>query len=278
MHFWKMSGAGNDFIMINNIKEAIPEEKFPGMAIKLCQRHVSIGADGIMVVEKSAKADIRARIFNANGSEAEMCGNGVRCIARFAWEEKLAGNPVRIETKAGYTEAERISSREYRGKLQSYTCLREGGKAVVNGREYSYTYMDIGNPGVPHIVVPVKDLLKADQEMLFKDGKSLRYHSDFPKGANVNFCDLIDDKTVDVLTWERGVEDFTFACGTGSSSVVIALRVQNKVGPGTVSVKIPGGILKVDLVEKAKNDFDIYLAGDTNIIVKGEIFDEDLLL
>ena len=276
MYFWKMSGAGNDFIMINNTKESIPKEKFPAIARRLCQRHISIGADGIMVAEKTAEADIKAMIFNADGSEAEMCGNGVRCFARFAWEEKLAGNPMRIETKAGCTEVERITNREYKGKLQSISGIREGGKAVVNGREYSYTYMEVGKPGLPHIVVPVKNLKNADRETLFKDGKSLRYYSDFPNGTNVNFCDVIDDKTVELLTWERGVEDFTFACGTGSVSTVMALRRQKKVGAGTVSLRSPGGVLKVDLVEKAGNDFDVYLAGDTNIVCKGEVTDEDL--
>ena len=278
MYFWKMSGAGNDFIMINNIRESIPREKFPAMARELCQRHLSIGADGIMVVEKSTEADIKAMIFNADGSEAEMCGNGTRCIARYAWEEKLAGNPVRLETKAGFTEVERITSREYKAKLQSISELKTGGKATVNGREYSYTYAEVGKPGAPHIVVPLTDLRNADREMLFKDGKSLRHHSDFPKGTNVNFCQVIDDKNVELLTWERGVEDFTYACGTGSVSTVIALRLQKMISSRTVNVKVPGGILKVELVEKTGNDYDVYLSGDTNIVCKGEILDEDLLI
>lgn len=277
MNFWKMSGAGNDFIMINNSKEKIPKEKFPAIARRLCQRHISIGADTIMVIEKSTEADVKALMFNADGSEAEMCGNGVRCIARYAWEEKMAGNPVRIETIAGLTEIERITNREYRGKFQSLSVFKPGGKAAVNGKEYSYTYVELGNPGVPHIMVPVGNLRNVDRDNLFKDGYSLRHLSDFPKGANVNFYEILDDKTVDLVTWERGVEAFTFACGTGTVSTVLALKLQKMIASDMVKVMVPGGILKVELFEKAENDYDVFLSGDTNIVCKGEVTDEDLI-
>ena len=282
-----MSGTGNDFIMINNIKEKIPLEKFPALARKLCERHLSLGADGIMVVEKpagtAANADIRAIIYNADGTEAEMCGNGIRCIARYAWEEKLAGNPVRMETKAGYAEAERLSKREYKVKLQNPSVIKPPARATVNGREYDYTYIELGKPGLPHIVVPVKDLQKIDREILHIDGKSLRYHSDFPRGTNVNFCEPVDDKTVELLTYERGVEDFTYACGTGSGVTALVLRLQKKVGADTVTIKVPGGVLKVELFKNTNSkticdDYDIYLIGGTNIVCKGDVEDEDIVV
>ena len=284
MFFWKMSGAGNDFIIINNMREHIPAERFPVIARRLCERHLSIGADGIMVVEKAESPDagIKVRIFNADGSEAEMCGNGVRCIARYVYEENLSASPVRIEAKAGLTGVERLSKREYKVKLQNASLVKTGGAAVVNGQEYPYTYIELGNPGIPHIVVPFTGLRNADRDALRIIGRALRYHGDFPKGANVNFFEIIDSHAVELLTYERGVEDFTYACGTGSGSTALALKLQNLVSAGTLSLKVPGGLLQVELVRKAggseATDYDIYLIGDTNIIYKGEVLDENFAI
>ena len=285
MFFWKMSGTGNDFIIVNNIKEQIPLEKFPIIARKLCERHLSVGADGIMVVERAASeaADIRAVVFNADGSEAEMCGNGIRCIARYAWEEKLAANPVRIEAKAGYTEVERLSRREYKVKLQNATLVKPEASAMVNGRTFAYTYLELGDPGLPHIVVPIKNLRNADRDILRIDGRSLRNHSDFSRGANVNFYQKINGDTVELLTYERGVEDFTYACGTGSGSTALVLRLQNIVSADVVKLRVPGGLLKVELVKNKQGstdggNYDIFLSGDTNIVYKGDLYDEDFMM
>jgi diaminopimelate epimerase len=239
-----------------------------------------------MVVERaeSAAADIKVRIFNADGSEAEMCGNGVRCAARFAYEEGLAGNPVRIEAKAGLTEVTRLSTRMYKVKLQDASVFRTGGKAEVNGREYPYTYLELGSPGIPHIVVPAENLSGADRGALRLAGQGLRSHADFPKGTNVNFYKIIDNETVELLTYERGVEDFTYACGTGSGSTALALRLQNLLASDTVKLRVPGGLLKVELVKKADgpmadnaSGYSIFLSGDTNIIYKGDVLDEDFV-
>jgi diaminopimelate epimerase len=280
MYFWKMNGAGNDFIVVNNIKEQIPESRMPDLARKLCHRHLSIGGDGVMFVEQAADADISMRIFNADGSEAEMCGNGLRCIARYAWEEKLADNPINVQTKAGAAVAQRLSKREYKTRLQGITLVKNLATVTVNGREYTYTYVEIGNPGLPHIVVPVNDLQKQDRQMLHLDGASLRHHSNFPKGTNVNFCEALDASSVDLLTYERGVENFTYACGTGSGAVAFVLRMQNAVNSDTIKLNVPGGLLRVELVKNSPGnnaeDFDIYLTGDTNIVCKGDITDEDL--
>ncbi|MDR0495991.1 MAG: diaminopimelate epimerase [Treponema sp.] len=286
MFFWKMNGTGNDFIIINNIKEKVPFEKFPAIAQKLCERHLSIGADGIMVVEKpeSDAADIKAHIFNADGSEAEMCGNGIRCIARYVWEEKLGGNPVKIDAKAGYVEVERLSKREYKVKLQNASVVKSGGTADINGWEYLYTYLELGNPGIPHIVVPMPPLIKTDRDALRTIARQLRYYKDFPKGANVNFYEQISADTVELITYERGVEDFTYACGTGSGSTALALYMQKIVTSNRVNLKVPGGLLKVELapceatVQTGDDTYNIYLIGDTNIICKAEVLDEDLVL
>jgi diaminopimelate epimerase len=279
MFFWKMSGAGNDFIIINNIRERIPAERFPAIARRLCERHLSIGADGIMVVEKaeSPAADIRALIFNADGSEAEMCGNGVRCIARYAYEEKLTAGPARIEAKAGLTAVERLSKRTYKVQLQRASLVKTGGTAVADGREYPYVYVELGNPGIPHAVVPFAGLRDADRNALRIIGRALRFHGDFPKGANVNFYEIVDCRTVELLTYERGVEDFTYACGTGAGASALALRLRNLVSAGTLNLRVPGGLLQVELSGggAAAADYGIYLIGDTNVIYTGEALDED---
>jgi len=278
MYFWKMNGAGNDFIVINNIKEKIPESLMPKLARKLCHRHLSIGADGVMFVEQAADADITMRIFNADGSEAEMCGNGLRCISRYAWEEKLAGNPILVQTKAGLAQAERLSKREYKTKLQNITLVKDKASIMVNGRDYTYTYVEMGNPGLPHIVVPVNNLNKQERQTLFLDGSSLCHHSNFPKGTNVNFCEVLDEGSVELLTYERGVENFTYACGTGSGATAFVLRRQNAVNSNTIKLKVPGGLLTAELVKnhEAANagGFDLYLTGDTNIVCKGNVVDD----
>ncbi|GHU15323.1 diaminopimelate epimerase [Spirochaetia bacterium] len=278
MVFCKMQGAGNDFIIINNIKQEIPREKFPEMAKRLCTRKLSIGADGLMVVEKPQRGgDIRMCLFNADGSEAEMCGNGARCISRYAYEEGIAREHITIETIAGEVAAERLSKRSYKIKLQRAGLIKEGHTVEVSGKKYEYTYIELGDPGVPHIVVEMPGLKDLDREELRVLGRQLRYHPDFPKGANVNFYQILDGNSVLLLTYERGVEDFTLACGTGSGSTALSLKLQGKLSGDSLKLKVPGGLLIVDLKQAGEREYDLYLTGDTNIIAKGEILDEDLI-
>ncbi|GHU69640.1 diaminopimelate epimerase [Spirochaetia bacterium] len=278
MVFCKMQGAGNDFIIINNIKQEIPGEKFPEMAKRLCTRKLSIGADGLMVVEKPQKGgDIRVRLINADGTDAEMCGNGVRCIARYVNEEGIAGEHITIEAAAGDVEAERLSKRSYKIKLQRAGVVKEARTADVGGKKYAYTYIELGNPGIPHIVVEMPGLKDLDREELRVLGRKLRYHPDFPKGANVNFYQILDGNSVLLLTYERGVEDFTLACGTGSGSTALSLKLQGKLSGDNLKLNVPGGLLIVDLKQAGEREYDLYLTGDTNIIAKGEILDEDLI-
>jgi diaminopimelate epimerase len=277
MFFCKMQGAGNDFIIINNIEEGIPPQKFPQMAKRLCARKLSIGADGLMVVEKAQEGgNIRMRLFNADGSEAEMCGNGARCISRYAYEEGIAGEHITIETIAGNVEAERLSARSYRIKLQRAGVITEGRTVEAAGKKYKYTYIELGNPGVPHIVVEIPGLKDLDKDPLRTLGRQLRYHKDFPKGANVNFYELINSNSVLLLTYERGVEDFTLACGTGSGSTALSLKLGGKLPGNSLELNVPGGLLTVDLKQAEGGEYDLYLTGDTNIIARGEVLDEDL--
>ncbi|GHV91676.1 diaminopimelate epimerase [Spirochaetia bacterium] len=277
MVFCKMQGAGNDFIIFNNIKQEIPQEKFPEMAKRLCTRKLSIGADGLMVVEPPERGgDIKVRLINADGTDAEMCGNGVRCMGRYVYEEGIAGERITIEAAAGDVAVERLSKRSYKIKLQRAAVIKEGRTVEVSGKKYEYTYIELGNPGIPHIVVEMPGLKDLDKEDLRVLGRQLRYHPDFPKGANVNFYQALDSNSVVLLTYERGVEDFTLACGTGSGSTALSLKLRGKLQGDSLKLNVPGGLLVVDLKQADGGEYDLYLTGDTNIIAKGEILDEDL--
>ena len=276
MKFWKMNGAGNDFLIVNNMEEKIPLEKYPAIVKVLCERHLSIGADGFMVLESSNQADYKMLFYNSDGSLGEMCGNGARCIARYGYENGLAGETQVIETTAGIVKGQRISQRLYKVRLNDPSIL-ERRDIEVDGINYECYYVELGDPGIPHAVVPMKDLKNCDETKLFDLGRKMRYHEKFSKGANVNFFEIVGEDHLFERTWERGVEDFTYACGTGTGSVVTAMTLLGKVSGKGVKVDMTGGQLIID-VEHAGNCVEnIYLTGPTNIVCKGEITDEELV-
>ena len=275
MKFWKMNGAGNDFIIIDNRVEKISHDKLPQVAKTLCERHLSIGADGFMVVETSAKADYRMIFFNSDGSVGEMCGNGARCIARYGYENKLAGDVQRVETDSGVVVGHRIEKRLYKVRLNNVTLL-ERRDLDVDGKLYECTYVELGTPGLPHAVVPIDGLADYPHDKLFELGRKMRYHEAFPKGANVNFYEIVEKDHVTVRTWERGVEDFTYACGTGSGSVATVLTLAGKASGRNVKIDMPGGQLIIDVERTGEHIDNLYLTGPTNIVCKGEVTDEEL--
>ena len=277
MKFWKMNGAGNDFIIVNNMEEKVPVEKYPDIIRLLCERNMSIGADGFMVVEKSDKADYKMLFYNSDGSVGEMCGNGARCISRYGYETGLAGETQIIETTAGIVKGQRISQRLYKVRLNDPSIL-ERRDIEVDGVTYECYYVELGNPGIPHAVVPMKDLKHYDEARLFDLGRKMRYHEKFPKGANVNFFEIIGEDHLFERTWERGVEDFTYACGTGTGSVVAAMTLLGKVSGKEVKVDMTGGQLVIDVDHTGDRIDNLYLTGPTNIVIKGEVTDEDLVL
>lgn len=281
MKFTKMQGTGNDFIIINNMQEKLSVTELGALAKRICTRRLSIGADGLMAVdEPTAGGDYKMRFYNADGSIGEMCGNGARCIARYGYEKGLAGTTQRIETTAGRVTAERIDKRMYRIRLNPISRINMDEKILIEGKELTYSYVELGNPGLPHIVVEISGLSAGDKEKLRKPGKQLRYSEKFPKGANVNFYEVTGDDALTVLTYERGVEDFTMACGTGAGSVVSVLAEKNLVTGKEVSVSVPGGKLTVTAVRDPESSRikDIFLTGPTNIVAEGIIRDEDLFL
>ena len=277
MRFWKMNGAGNDFIVLNNLTERLPAEVFPQLARVLCERHLSIGADGLMVVDAPTQGgDYRMRFFNSDGSVGEMCGNGARCICRYGYENGLAGERQTVETTAGIVTGERIDRRLYRVRLNDPTTVRLDCPVEVDGAAWPCAYVELGNPGLPHAVVPYPNLREADETQLRELGRKLRWHPAFPKGANVNFYELIGPDHVYERTFERGVEDFTYACGTGTGSVVTVLTLLGQVSGRNVRVDMTGGTLIIDTERDQSRIAGLFLTGPTNVVCQGEVTDEDL--
>ena len=270
--FYKLQGAGNDFILIDKQELNFASEQLTKFAARVCTRRVSVGADTLIAVEAArGSGDFYARFFNADGSEAEMCGNGARCVARWAFETGIAKEKMIIETIAGDVPAERLDKRTYRVQLNSPTVF-EGDKVIqIDGKSVTVDYVELGDPGIPHLVVHLADLAMTELETILDFARKLRNHPAFEKGANVNFYDLLSDQTVVERTYERGVEDFTLACGTGTGSTAYALTKKGLVKSDPVVIEVLGGQLQVNVVEN-----DLYLIGDTNMVVKGTILDEDL--
>ena len=197
MQFWKMNGAGNDFIILNNLNEHLPQSSFPLLARTLCERHLSIGADGLMVVDAPTQGgDYRMWFYNSDGSLGEMCGNGARCICRYGYENRLAGEIQTVETTAGLVTGLRIDRRLYRIRLNDPTTVQLDIPIEIDGVRYTGSYLELGNPGLPHAVIPYHDLAQADENELRELGRAIRHYKAFPKGANVNFYELTGEDEV----------------------------------------------------------------------------------
>ncbi|HCS11019.1 MAG TPA: diaminopimelate epimerase [Clostridiales bacterium] len=278
MEFYKMQGAGNDFIIINNMKLNIPADKLPAIAKKLCQRKVSIGADGFMVVDyPEGDADFKMRFFNRDGSIGEMCGNGARCISRYAYKNKIAGKKMTFETGAGIVNSEILVGRLVKVLLNNPEVIRLYNDIEIDGINYECSYIELGAPGLPHAVVKY-NLKQADVNKLREEGIKIRYYDGFTKGANVNFFEVLNENTALVKTYERGVEDFTLACGTGSASTAAALILKGYLKGNTVKIINDGGELFIE-VEKTDNKINkLFLIGTTNIVAIGKVMDEDLII
>ena len=273
MRFTKMNGAGNDFIIVENLRGELDEQKLSKLARTLCDRRMSIGADGLMaIVPAKADADFGMLFFNCDGTLGEMCGNGARCICRYGYETGLAGETQTIETTAGLVTGTRIDAKNYRIRLPDPVNLQYLA-LDVDGQKVGCMYLELGNPGIPHAVVQYPGLREADEQALFEFGRKLRYHPAFPKGANVNFLEKTGENRFYERTWERGVEDFTYACGTGTGASVYALAEKRRCGDHA-EVEVKGGLLIVDIVRDGKKCRDLLLTGPASMVCTGEIFDE----
>lgn len=271
MKFTKMQGAGNDFIIIDNMGGRLKSEDFGSLARKLCQRRMAIGADGLMIVEKPTQGgDFKMLFYNADGSMGEMCGNGARCIAKYGFEHQLCGDTICIETTAGMVKAWRQDQIRYKVRLNDVTRLELDMKLAVSGRTYSCSYVELGNPALPHLVLEIAGLRELESKQLWNLGSMLRSHPALPKGANVNFYEITGEDQVFERTFERGVEDFTYACGTGTGSLVAVLTEKGLCSGSNVKVSMAGGDLFIDAVKEGGSITDLYLSGPAIAVAEGE--------
>jgi diaminopimelate epimerase len=270
--FYKLSASGNDFIIFLNFEGKITLEEGKILAKKLCRPKFSISADGLILLEKpdTSSASFSWKFFNSDGSEAEMCGNGARCVARLVEDLGLFKSPFYFETKAGLIYAE-VKGERVKVALTSPRDLKLN---LVIRTDYDWFMAHFVNTGVPHVVIFWDNIESAPVE---KIGPKIRYHEMFkPAGTNVNFIELIegDKKYLKMRTYERGVEAETLACGTGASA---AAYISYKLGLVDKKVDLltkSGEILTVYIEDKENK---IYLEGDTRFIFEGKIKKEAIL-
>ena len=217
------------------------------------------------------------RFYNSDGSVGEMCGNVARCICRYGYEHGYAGETQRIETTAGLVTGWRIDETQYRIRLNTPSVTELEKPLEVDSQTYRCSYVVLGDPGIPHLAVETPALAAQDEDALRRLGRALRYHPALPKGANVNFYEITGPDEVLEKTYERGVEDFTLACGTGTGSVVTALTLLRRVSGHNVRVTMDGGLLTVDAEEKDGAIENLYLTGPAALVCAGEILDKEIL-
>jgi len=263
INFTKMVAAGNDFIVICPRRNSIGLNSLKKLSRKACDKKYGIGADGLLLVGKSRVADVKMRIFNADGSEAEMCGNGARCVALFAGRRH-----VRIETRAGIIDSY-VNNGNVKIKLTDPKLLSLNIPLKVNNRSLIVNFI---NTGVPHCVIFVEGL---DKIRVADLGRCIRYHKQFsPAGTNVDFVEMVNNDSLRVRTYERGVEDETLACGTGSvASVLVCARKLGLTGNHKISVFTKSGD-KLKVYFKGSNDGfkDVWLEGKAGIVYKGAYY------
>ena len=266
--FSKMSGCGNDFILIDNRRKILDPDRLGDFVPRVCAPKVSVGADGVILIESSPKADFLWRFFNSDGSEAEMCGNGGRCAARFAVLKGIAQKKLSFETLAGIIEAE-VSERRVKLQMVKPFGLKLDFAVQIDGSGYSLHFI---NTGVPHAVHFIPEASKVNVKDL---GKKIRFHTHFqPAGTNANFVQVSDRKSIKVRTYERGVEDETLACGTGAVASALISGAKGYVD-SPVAVETSGGEILNIHFQKKEDGFDrVFLEGDTRLVYEGDLWEE----
>ncbi len=276
MRFWKMQGLGNDYIVIDNRDQKISGKQIADLAKRLCERRFSVGADGILLVSNSQVANARMRIFNADGSEAEMCGNGIRCFAKYCYENGIVVKPeFTVETLSGLNhvwltiDGKEVSAvkvdmgapnwdRTSLPMIGQGTCVNEN--LEVEGESFKATCLSIGNP---HCIIFVDNV---DDFPVERVGLKIENHQAFPNRTNVGFAQVVNQNELKVRVWERGCGE-TLACGTGACAAVAAANKLGKVGK-KVTVHVLGGDLQVEMVE------NLFLSGAAEKVFEGTLFGE----
>ncbi len=264
--FTKAVASGNDFVIIENYNRNLSK-----IARIICERKFGIGADGLLVLGRSLKADFKMRIFNPDGSEAEMCGNGLRCAALYNAKRKGPSEERRrIETKAGFLDTE-VRGAKVKARMVSPRNVKLAIPLKINNRFIKVNFIDTG---VPHTVIFVEGLDKIDVVTI---GRQIRFHSRFkPRGTNVDFVEIADKNNIKIRTYERGVENETLACGTGSAAAAIMAVIANQELPAAKQkyiIKVhteSGEILKVYFYLENNKVDSVYLEGQARIVYQGQ--------
>ena len=277
LSFTKMHGIGNDYIYIDCFKENFTVEDAKKFSPILSDRHFSIGADGIILIMPSDKADVKMRMFNYDGSESEMCGNGIRCVAKYTYDKNISkNNPLKIETLRGILEAKLFIKDEEVDtvEINMDSPILEGLKIPttinknpiideaikINGKEYLFTAVSMGNP---HAVIFVKDLENIDISTI---GKLMENNSIFPNRTNVEFVQINDKNNIKMRVWERGAGE-TLACGTGACGTVVS-AILNGYTSRKVTVQLLGGNLEIEWNEENNH---VYMTGPATTVFEGKI-------
>jgi diaminopimelate epimerase len=280
--FVKMHGLGNDFILTDCLNKSLGDSSFLSyLAKKLCDRNFGIGADGLILILPSSKADLRMRIFNFDGSEAQMCGNGIRCFAKYAYENKLISkNKFAVETLAGIITPELIfqdlkNKKVLRIKVNMGTPKLRRRETPMNGEDtpkvvnetlkinleqtFKITCVSMGNP---HCIIFVDDVQSIPVDEI---GPKIENHSFFPEKTNVEFIHILNRKEINFRVWERGVGE-TLACGTGACAALVAAVLNNKTDR-KATIHLQGGDLDIQWA----NDGNIYMTGPVELVFRGEM-------
>ena len=263
-----MEGLGNDYVYVNNIAEQIPEDSLPALSIAVSERHFGVGSDGLIVILPATTTDhdFRFRMFNADGSESEMCGNGIRCFARYCYDRGLTTKTrIRVETGAGTIIPEILldESGQVTGvrvdmgapRLKRSEIPMAGPEAdrvvdeafEVDGRTYQITTVSMGNP---HVMIYTDNVDSVDLDYI---GPKIEHHAKFPRRINVHFVEVLSDRELKMRTWERG-SGITLACGTGASAVLVASHLLGKTGRQAL-IHLPGGDLTIEWDEATGHVF-----------------------
>lgn len=277
MRFTKLHGCGNDYVYVDGATEKIPQEKKPEIVKFLSDRHFGIGGDGVIFINPSDVADFEMEMFNADGTRAEMCGNGIRCVAKFVYDKGLTDKTkisvvsfgkikyLQLFLKDGKVDTVRVNmgAPELIAANVPVVCDKERAidePIIVQGEEYKMTCVSMGNP---HAVVFIDDVTGLDIE---KIGPYFENHERFPNRTNTEFVKVLDRSNVEMRVWERGTGE-TFACGTGCCATAVAC-VLNGLTDENVNVKVLGGEIQVSWDREANL---VYMTGPATTVFEGEI-------
>ena len=277
MKFTKMQGCGNDYVYINGFEEKIEQEKKPDLVRRLSERHFGIGSDGVIFINPSEIADFEMEMYNADGSRSEMCGNGIRCVAKYVFDKKMVDrNEFTIESfgkikditiieEAGTAKLIKVGMGSPQLRTEEIPAVYDADTIIakpidVDGTIWEGTCVSMGNP---HVVLFVDDVNSLDLEAV---GPKFENHPMFPNRTNTEFVKVIDENTVEMRVWERGTGE-TLACGTGCCATAVACVLNNKT-KDKVLVKVLGGEI---LVEWDKENNEVYMTGPGEFVFEGEI-------